>query len=68
MIAKEAGQAIHIPGRFHIMAHLGNAIDELLSNGIVILNSSRLVQAKTLYASVDTWKLTRPLRREKRGS
>ncbi len=29
MIAKKAGQAIHILDRFHIMAHLRKAIDEV---------------------------------------
>jgi transposase len=29
VIAKKAGQAVHVLDRFHIMAHLGKAIDEV---------------------------------------
>ncbi len=32
MIAKKASQAIHVLGRFHIMAHMNQAIDEVRAN------------------------------------
>ncbi len=39
MIAKKAGQAVHVLDRFHIMAHFGKALDEVRAGEIRTLKA-----------------------------